>query len=354
MRWMSKSPEISGSTATLRGSQRATGRVTLQDVAEAAGVSPITASRVVRGVGSVAPELADKVRTAVQHLGYLPDPAARALASARGNQVVVLVPLLSNQVFVDLIEAIYRTLEPAGFQILIGVTHYDRAEEEQLLRSYLIHRPTGLLVTGFDRSEESRQLIRASGLPCVHLMETTDAPDVPNVGFSQLEAGAAITQHLISRGRQRIAFVAAQLDPRTLQRAEGYRRALRAAGLYDARLEVLSPEPSSIALGARLLEEAMRTRSAVDAVFFCNDDLAQGGLFAAHQLGIAVPSQLSVAGFNDLAGSEMLLPPLTTVRTPRARVGEEGAKLLLQLMRGETPERLRVKLDYEVMVRASG
>jgi LacI family transcriptional regulator, gluconate utilization system Gnt-I transcriptional repressor len=222
-----------------------------------------------------------------------------------------------------------------------------------LLRSYLIHRPSGLLVTGFDRSEESRQLIRASGLPCVHLMETTDAPDVPNVGFSQLEAGAAITQHLISRGRRRIAFAAAQLDPRTLQRAEGYRRALRAAGLYEPRLEVLSPEPSSIALGARLLEEAMRTRSAVDAVFFCNDDLAQGGLFAAHQLGIQVPSQLSVAGFNDLAGSEMLLPPLTTVRTPRARVGEEGAKLLLQLMRGETPERLRVKLDYEVMVRAS-
>src|SRR5574341_1499605 len=304
---MSHSTEPPAPPVTRR--RRSSGRATLHDVAAAAQVSPITASRALRGLPSVAPELVARVTEAVQRLGYVPDPAARALASSRSTQVAVLVPMLSNTLFVDLLEAVHRTLFPAGYQTLIGVTHYDPQEEEQLLRSYLTHRPAGLLVTGFDRSEASRQLIQSSGLPCVHLMETTDAPGVYCVGFSQVEAGEAITQHLLSRGRKRVAFVAAQLDPRTLQRAEGYRRALRQAGCYDARLELLSPERSSMALGAQLLVELLQHRPDVDAVFFCNDDLAQGGLLAAHRMGVKVPEQLSVAGFNDLAGSDQMLPP---------------------------------------------
>ncbi len=327
--------------------------MTLADVAREADVSPITASRALRGERSVAPDLVERVLAAVQRLGYVPDPAARALASQRSTQVPVLVPLLSNALFVDLLEAVHRTLFPAGFQPLIGVTHYDPAEEEMLLRSYLAHRPAGLMVTGFDRTEAARQMITASGVPCVHLMETTDAPGVYCVGFSQVDAGAAITAHLLERGRRRIAFVAAQLDPRTMQRAEGYRRQMRAADCYDPRLELLSPQHSSIALGAQLLEELLRLRPDVDAVFFCNDDLAQGGLLAAHRLGIEVPGRLSVAGFNDLAGSDQMLPPLTTVHTPRTEVGAEGARMLLSLMRGKTPPSHCVRLGYEIVVRAS-
>jgi LacI family gluconate utilization system Gnt-I transcriptional repressor len=236
---------------------------------------------------------------------------------------------------------------------LIGVTHYDAMEEERLLASYLAHRPAGLLVTGFDRTERSRRLIAEAGLPCVHLMELSDAPGVHCVGFSQADAGAAITEHLLARGRRRIGFVAAQLDPRTLQRAEGYRRCLRAAGLHDPGLELLSAERSSIALGGTLLQRLLTLRPDVDAVFFCNDDLAQGGLLAAQRLRLAVPDRLAVAGFNDLAGSAQMLPPLTSVRTPRAEVGRAGAQMLLQLMRGETPAEDCVRLPYEVVVRES-
>jgi LacI family gluconate utilization system Gnt-I transcriptional repressor len=333
--------------------RRSSGRVTLQDVAREAQVSPITASRALRGERGVAAELVARVQAAVQRLGYIPDPAARALASQRSTQVPVLVPLLSNALFVDVLESVHRVLFPAGYQPLIGVTHYDAEEEEQLLRSYLAHRPAGLLVTGFDRTEAARRLIAASGVPCVHLMETTDAPGVYCVGFSQTDAGADLTRHLLSRGRRRIAFIAAQLDPRTLQRAEGYRRALREAGCYDPSRELLSPERSSIALGARLLELLLRLHPDTDAVFFNNDDLAQGGLLCAQRLGVPVPDQLAIAGFNDLAGSDQMLPALTTVRTPRAQVGTEGARMLLQLIRGEQPARHCVRLDYEVIVRQS-
>jgi LacI family gluconate utilization system Gnt-I transcriptional repressor len=332
---------------------RSTGRVTLADVAHTAGVSPITVSRALRGERAVAPGLIERVQQAVQQLGYVPDPAARALASSRSAHVAVLIPLLSNALFVDLLDAVQRSLLPAGYQTLIGVTHYDPAEEEALLRSYLLHRPAGLIVTGFDRSDATRQLIEASGIPCVHVMETASAPSLYSVGFSQADAGQAMTQALLDRGRRRIAFAAAQLDPRTLQRAEGYRRAMAAAGRLDPALEWLNPQRSSLALGGELFAQIRREAPEVDAIFFNNDDLAQGALLAALRLGVKVPEQVAVAGFNDLTGSDQMLPPLSTVRTPRSAIGAEAARMLMALMRGETVKPPQLDLGYEVLLRGS-
>ena len=332
---------------------RATGRVTLADVAGVAGVSPITVSRALRGERAVDPELVARVKAAADRLGYMPDPAARALASRHSTHVALLLPMLSNALFVDLLEGVQRTLRQAGYQTLIGITHYDAAEEEQLLREQLLHRPAGLLLTGLERSESTRALIRASGVPCVHLMDMTDAPGVYSVGFSQADAAAALTRHLLERGHRRIAFAAAQLDARTLQRLEGWRRQMKAAGLHAPTLEWLNPAPSSIALGGTMFEQIVAQTPPVDAIFFCNDDLAQGALFAALRLGIAVPQRVAVAGFNDLTGSDQVVPSLTTVRTPRAEIGTAAATMLLALMRGETPPSACTDVGYEVVVRQS-
>jgi LacI family gluconate utilization system Gnt-I transcriptional repressor len=332
---------------------RSTGRVTLADVARAAGVSPITVSRALRGERAVDPELVARAEAAARKLGYVPDPAARALASHSSTHVAVLIPMLSNALFVDLLEALQRSLRRAGYQTLIGITHYDAGEEEQLLREQLVHRPAGLLVTGFDRNQSTRALIEQCGVPCVHLMETSAEPGVYSVGLAQADAAAALTRHLIDRGRRRIAFAAAQLDPRTLQRLEGWRRELGAAGLHEPRLEWLNPAPSSIGLGGLLFDQIMGQKPAVDAIFFCNDDLAQGALLAAARQRIAVPRRVAIAGFNDLTGSDLMNPPLTTVRTPRAAIGEAAAAMLLKLMRGEAVPQHCVDLGFELVVRES-
>lgn len=332
---------------------RATGRVTLADVARLAAVSPITVSRALRGERAVDPELVARVKAAAERLGYVPDPAARALASRHSTHVALLIPMLSNALFVDLLEAVQRTLRTAGYQTLIGVTHYDPAEEAQLLREQLQHRPAGLLVTGIERGAAASALIDGSGIPCVHLMETSNAPGVYSVGLSQADAAAAMTRHLLERGHRRIAFAAAQLDPRTLQRLEGWRRALQDAGLYAPTLKWLNPAPSSLALGGTMFEQIVGQAPPVDAIFFCNDDLAQGALLAALRLGVAVPDRVAVAGFNDLTGSDQMQPPLTTVRTPRGEIGTAAATMLLALMRGETPPAPCIDLGYEVVVRGS-
>jgi LacI family transcriptional regulator, gluconate utilization system Gnt-I transcriptional repressor len=332
---------------------RATGRTTLADVAQMAGVSAITVSRALRGERAVAPELVAKVRAAADKLGYVPNPAARALASGQSSHVAVLIPMLTNALFVDVLETLQQTLRQSGYQALIGITHYDPSEEETLLREQLLHRPAGLIVTGLERHDTTRQLIAQSGVPCVHLM-TTEAPaGAYCVGFSQKDAGHAMTQHLIAQGYRRIAFAAAQLDPRTLHRLEGWRQALREAGLHDETLEWLNPAPSSLALGARMFDQIVRQTPPVDAIFFCNDDLAQGALLAALRAGIAVPKRVAVAGFNDLTGSDQMLPPLTSMRTPRAEIGRAGAQMLIALMRGEPVASPAVHLGYALQVRQS-
>jgi LacI family gluconate utilization system Gnt-I transcriptional repressor len=230
---------------------RTTGRPTLNEVARLAGVSPITASRALRGVSTVATELVEKVQKAALELNYVVNPAARALASAQSHSVVVLVPSLSNLLFIDTLEAIHRVLTPKGFEVLIGNFHYSRDEEENLLRNYMAYQPRGFLLTGFDRTESSRRMIEASNIPCVYMMELDSAAGLNCVGFSQLSAGETAAEHLLSRGRKRLAYIGAQLDQRTLLRGEGFRKALQKAGRYDPDLEVLTPRSSSRGPGWR-------------------------------------------------------------------------------------------------------
>jgi LacI family gluconate utilization system Gnt-I transcriptional repressor len=283
----------------------------------------------------------------------VPHPAARSLASSRSNLVAVIIPSLSNAVFVDTVEAIQRVLMPAGYEMMIGVSHYRPEEDERLLRAYLAHQPAGLLITGFERSDAARAVLANYTAPMVTLMELSERPDDYCVGFSQLDAGVAMTRTLLERGYRHVAFAAAQLDPRTLQRAEGYRQAMRQAGRYESTLELLTPQLSSIGLGAELLDRLLAQHSEIDAVFFNNDDLALGALFRAHQLGLDVPGRLAIAGFNDLPAAAWMHPALSTVRTRRGEIGELAAQMLLSLMRGQQPAERCIDVGFEVVMRDS-
>ncbi|ACO78904.1 Transcriptional regulator, LacI family [Azotobacter vinelandii CA] len=332
---------------------RTTGRPTLNEVARRAGVSPITASRALRGIPSVAEELAQRVREAASELGYVANPAARALASARSQTVAVVVPSLGNQLFVETLEAIHAVMRPRGLEVLIGNSHYSRDEEEDLIRNYLAYQPRGLLLTGFERTESARRMLESSGIPCVYMMDLDSGAGLHCVGFSQIRAGAAAAEHLISRGRRRMAFVGAQLDQRTLLRGEGFRRALQQAGLYDPALELLTPRPSSVGLGCELFAQLMASHPQIDAIFFGNDDLAHGALLEAMRRGVKIPEQVAVIGFNDLPASSFTVPRLSSIRTPREAIGRRAAELLLALMAGQPIAEPVQDIGFELMARES-
>ncbi|HYG88558.1 MAG TPA: LacI family DNA-binding transcriptional regulator [Azospirillum sp.] len=329
------------------------GRATMADVARAVGVSTMTVSRALRAPEMVSDAVRERIAAASRRLGFVPSRVASALASERSMNIVVLIPSLSNAVFIDLLAGIQQTLGALDYQMLIGVTGYAPEDEEQLLRTYLSHDPDGVLLTGLDHSPGTWELLRTLPVPVVHTMDLTDRDDCLSVGFSQFDAGHAVGRHLVERGYRRIGLVAAQLDPRTLRRCEGWRHALREAGLHEPGRELMVPDASSIGLGATLLERMLADHPDCDALFLCNDDLAQGAIFQCTRLGIAVPGRLAIAGFNDLAASAWTTPPLTTVATPRYEIGREAARLLVSRIDGRTAESRSIDLGFRLLVRES-
>lgn len=327
------------------------GRVTMQEVARRVGVSAITVSRALRTPDKVAEELRQRIARVCQELGYVPNHAASVLASARSQTIVALIPSLSNVVFVDIIAGIKEELDRHGYHMLIGVTGYSPDEEEALLRKYLQHAPDGLILTGIDHNPGVWELLDAQRIPTVHTIETLDGGEHMSVGFSQFDSGYAAGRHLVERGYRRIGVVGAQLDPRSLRRCEGCRQALRDAGLYDPALEIMTPEKSSISLGASLLEDLRAAHPDCDAVFFCNDDLAQGAVFQCGRLGVPVPEKMAIVGFHDVAGTAWTTPPLSTIATPRYQIGVSAARLLMRHLSGQPVEERHVDLGFKLVQR---
>ena len=313
----------------------------------------MTASRAISQPAMVSAELRSRVDQAVRELGYVPNRAARALASAHSKVIAVLIPSLSNAVFTDVLAGIQDALGQYGYQVLISDTRYSDAEEEKLLGINLQSQPDGVLLTGLRQSEKVRAMLAASQVPVVSMMDLSDQPADMAVGFSQHEAARTMVRHLLGKGYRRIAFLGAQLDERTMKRADGYRSALNEAGLYDPRRELLVPDPSTVGLGAEMLGRLLAVAPDCDALFCCNDDLAYGAIYQCQRRGIAVPGKLAIAGFNDLPASAWMNPSLTTIATPRYRIGYEAATLLRQAIEGAQPATRQIDLGFTLMARES-
>src|SRR3546814_7934066 len=185
----------------------------------------------------------------------------------------------------------------------------------------LSQSPAGLIVVGIDQTEAAATMLRAGALPIVQIMELGPQPFDMMVGFSQLDAGRAMTEHLLSAGYRRIAFLAARLDPRSNRRMAGYRAVMGEAGLADDTLMVQTKAPSSVQVGCELLREIVGRRPDVDAVFCNNDDIALGALFECQRLGIAVSERRGIAGFNAFAMAAVAGTPLTRVASARLTQG---------------------------------
>jgi len=343
---------MSSSTSSRKPRPTRSGSVTLADIAARIGTSAITVSRAINTPHLVSDVLRAQIDAVIAETGYVPNRAARALACAHSDSIAVLVPSLSNTVFIEILTGINDVLQQHGYRTLIGDTRYSAIEEESLLRAYLEHAPDGLLITGFEQTELTRQLIANSRIPVVHMMEL-GRKDSFSVGLQQFDAGHALTTHLIDRGYKRIGFLWAQLDARVMERLAGCRVALQQAGLSYPAGELLVSTPSSIGLGVHLLDQLLLQAPDCDALFCCNDDLAQGVLFECQRRHIRVPQQLAVAGFNDLAASAWVSPRLTTIATPRYAIGHAAATMLLQRMAGETLVPTQLDLGYTLVVRES-
>ena len=327
--------------------------VTLKHVAERAGVAPITVSRAINAPNSVSASLRAQIEEAVAALGYVPNRVAGMLASADSRIVPVIVPSLSNAVFIEVIQGVQTVLEAEGYQLLLGNTQYDLGRETELVSTLLGWSPAGIIVAGLRHAERTEALLRGCGRPVVEVMEAGRPIDM-NVGLSHLKAGAMMGRHLIERGYRRIGFVGGrmQADYRAMQRYRGLDRVLAAAGL-QRRPPFQHPDSSSPEVGGRELLAVLQQAPELDAVFFANDDLAVGALLRAAREGIAVPGRIAIAGFNGLGIGALTSPSLTTIVSPRRDIGEIAARKLLARVAGEPDGPARVDVGCHLAVRES-
>ena len=329
------------------------GKATVFDVAREAGVSAITVSRVIRTPAKVAAATRARVEDVVARMGYVPDPAAKALASDRSDTIGVIVPSLTNSVFSDTLRGIYDVADGARYQVQIANTRYAPRAEERLIRVFLSQRAAGLIVTGIDQSEAAARALSRAPCPVVQITETGPAPFDMMVGFGHGAAAAAGARHLLERGYRRIGFLGARRDPRSQRRLLGFREALAEAGLYDPDLVLFSEDRSSVPLGAAQLGELLARADDADAVLCNNDELALGVLFECQRRGIGIPGDFGICGFNDIAAMGCAHPAITSIRTPRREVGRQAMEMLLARLAGEAVDRPHRDLGFELIARAS-
>ena len=328
-------------------------RVTLDDVGRAAGVSPITVSRALRKPDMVSPEIRARVDAAVRELGYVPNPAARFLATGRSNVIGVVIPSVTNSVFAEVLRGIYSASEPSDYQVQVVNSRYSAETEEALLRLFKSQSPAGMVVAGFDQTPAAREILSSLDCPTVQIMESGPDPVDHSIGFSHFDAASAATRHLFDQGYRRLGFIGARMDPRTRRRFDGFRAEALAAGVFDDRRVVTTQDASSVARGAALLSDLLDRAPEVDAVFCNNDDLALGVVFEAQRRGLPIPDRLGVCGFNDLEMMAAAHPSITSVHTPRYDIGAAAIGYILARLAGDAAPVPPADTGFTVMARQS-
>ncbi|MEO0913355.1 MAG: LacI family DNA-binding transcriptional regulator [Pseudomonadota bacterium] len=316
-------------------------RIGIREIAEKAGVSMMTASRAIRGVEGVSERKRAEILRIAKRLNYVPNSNARSLSVENSNLVGISLPTFANDVFAGVLAGMRGTFEGAGYASVIDTTEYNPEAENRWVDRLLTWRPAGVILTGTDHLPVVRQKLRDAGIPTLEIWDVTDDPIDICVGINHWQAGFAIGEHLVELGYRKPAYVGTPIG-------RDARADARLRGMEDAfsKLGGVVPVPRSErheahAFGAGFEgTKALLAEGQPDTIFFLNDHMAFGGLMACGTLGLSVPEDIGLVGFNALDLTTVLPVPLTTASTPRRQIGIIGARNLLARIHGVHPKRV--------------
>ncbi len=324
---------------------------TLKDVAALSGVSIISASRVMRDAPNISKELREKVERAALSLGYQRNRIAGSLRGQATDLIAVIVPSMSNHVFPQIVDGIDDALKGSQLRLVLGMTKYEEASEEVILRDMLTWNPAAVILSGLEHSDHTKDMLEHFSGPIVEVMDSDGDPIDMAVGVSMEEAGKLIAKHLVERGYKRIAYVGAwgERPKRSLKRRLAFEAELSRLGRPIITYLILD-EASSLESGAAGIKHLLSLNLDLDAVFFANDDLAFGALFYCLGQNISVPGELALAGYNGLEMCQSISPRLTTISTPRYEMGRLAGELARNLIEGTSrPQQKSVRLNMQLI-----
>jgi LacI family transcriptional regulator, galactose operon repressor len=330
------------------------GRATIREIAELAGVSIATVSRVVNGREDVSPETRELVQRVVRERGYTANRNARGLSAGKTGLIGATVPMLHHAYFSYILAGAAEGLYEQDMRLVLSPTMHEHHREVSLLERLMHGTTDGAVIILPEESSDELELLLNHGYRFVVIDPLLPLNErIPAVSAAHAAGADQAMKHLLSLGHTRIAAIT---GPRgwkaTEDRRRGYYAALAAAGIMpDPELEVESN--FEIGGGATAAEQLLSLREAPTAIFCFNDNMAIGAMQTARARGIEIPGDLSIVGFDDLEEAEIVTPALTTIRQPLAEMGRIAVSLLMRLLDNQRLEALHVELGTRLVVRDS-
>jgi DNA-binding LacI/PurR family transcriptional regulator len=331
--------------------------IRLKDIAERAGVSVMTVSKVMRDAQDISADTKGRIRSLAQQMGYVPDSMAQGLRTRRTKLLGLLIPSITNPNFVRFLLAVEESAFNAGYELIIAHTLNQPDREETLIRRLLARRVDGLMIMPVYRPDNQstvyQDLTRRATPTVIIGQKPSFCSSFKNVEVDDLKASYEITKHLLSLGHKRIAFFAGPpFSPWAQERLEGYKKALNEALIpLDDRLifNAGNTLEEGEATALQLLNESPQA-TAIQAV---SDLVAMGAGNVLLNKGLRIPNDYSLVGFGNVLAAEFFRVPLTTVRLPKYRLGIAAMDLLLQLLRGESVSSKKMPSEIIASIRST-
>lgn len=310
---------------------------TLDDVARVAGVSTATVSRCLNERKKVSPRTRDRVMKVVNELGYTPNFNARAMAAKRTNTIGAIIPTMENAIFARGLQAFQETLHGAGYNLLVSSSAYQPEFEAEQIRALVARGADGLLLIGYERETEIYEYLEKRGIPTILAWASRPESAHASVGFDNCAAMRGLADKVLSMGHTRIAVISGILtgNDRAEGRLRGIKESIAAHGLDPEQLPVIE-STYEIENGAAAFEKLMQADPQPTVVMCGNDVLAAGAVTAAQKIGLSIPDDVSITGFDDIELARILHPPLTTVHVPHWDMGRIAAKELIDMVEGRS------------------
>lgn len=336
--------------------RRGTGRVTLQEVANFAGVGTMTVSRALRTPEQVSDKLREKIEQAVEELGYIPNRTAGALASGHSDTVAVLVPSLTDKASSRFMQSLQQVLNKNEFQLLLGCHEYNQLKEAEILMTLLQGNPAALVIFGSQLADKTHQILEKTNIPTINVVGSPFSPAQITIETAFFEASHKLTEHLLEQGYKNIGFIGAHMDNR-LQRQQlnGWHKAML-SHYQNSDLVITMPDAASLQLGRYALNEILLRQPELDAVICSHEEIALGIMFECQRRLLKIPENIAVACLDGSDNCDQTHPTLTSIRIGYKKMGIETGKLLIGLLNNnhdESEESRIVQFNYQIELRQS-
>lgn len=327
----------------------------IRDVAQRAGVSIATVSRAVNGISTVAPELAERVWSAIKEVGYVPNTQARALVSGRSKLLGLVVSEITNPFFPELVQEFENIAVEQGYEVFIGSTNYDPVRTEALIRRMLQRAVDGVAIMTFGIEEALVEKFVQRAFPLVFV---DHGPNLPNIRVLKVNYGEGIrqgVQHLAALGHRSIAFISGPAKLHSAHsRAMAFSKSLKECGIAPNPAWIVEGD-HTLEGGIAAMEQLLAAKAMPTAVMCSNDMTAIGVLHKLYRAGLRVPDDLSVIGFDDIHIAEVTIPPLTTIQMSRYELARSAFSALRAHVEhsGDSAPKREYNIPTDLIVRES-